>query len=286
MKPVIELKNLGFSYKNSPLFNDFNFEIQGNQFAGIIGVNGSGKSTLLKLIMGLLSPQSGQIEVLGHSAGSFATKSLIGASLQDIDFPGTEKVHEILQFVSSQFKKPLNIEDLINDFALNDFRNKACGQLSGGMKRRLSLACAFMGRPQVVLLDEPTTGLDFSSRFLLMENLKKYQSQHQALILMISHHPEEVLSQVDQFFHVKSGALSSLSPEKMKELTQIKKISFTAAPGVSLPNHLQAEFEDNCYNILVNDSDQFVRDLVRQTVKFQNLQVQGLGAQELMEKVL
>ena len=171
----IQFQNVTFSYGEQVVLEKFDFEISNNQFIGMIGVNGSGKSTLLKLILGLLQPQQGKIRVLGEEAGQWNTKLKTGSALQDIDFPSSEKVTEIIDFVCAQFSDPYPAEELIKDFQLSEFSSKSCGQLSGGMKRRVALACAFAGKPEIVLLDEPTTGLDKESRKNLVENLKNYQ---------------------------------------------------------------------------------------------------------------
>ena len=227
-KVAVEVSGMDFSYKKEALFEKFNLTIREGQLIGVVGVNGSGKSTFLKLLAGLLKPQGGRITIHGEKAGSFPSKFLVGASLQEIDFPGTEKAQEVLEFVASQYSEALPISPLIQDYNLKGFTGKACSQLSGGMKRRLSLACALVGRPPVVLLDEPTTGLDTQSRQELMENLKAYKEREEALILMISHYPEEIFEQVDEFYHMRPNAIERLTAERMDQLSRIKKSLFVA----------------------------------------------------------
>lgn len=283
---VIEFTDVGFSYKSQNVFNKLSFAVTGDQMIGVVGVNGSGKSTLMRMILGLAKAQSGDIKVLDHAPGHFKNRPMIGSSLQDIDFPATERVEEIVHFVSQQFESKADTEELIKDFDLTDFRRKACGQLSGGMKRRLSLACAFAGNPSVVLLDEPTTGLDRNSRNKLLENLRKYQDRNHALILMISHHPEEVMDSVDQFLHVKDSNVQYISPEKMKEMTRIRKVEFNCENKLEYANALKSEYTDKRQSLIVKDSDQFVKDLCQMEFPFENLQIQKLAADELIGEIL
>ncbi len=248
----------------------------------MIGVNGSGKSTLLKLILGLLQPQSGEVQVLGHKAGAFTTKDKTGSALQDVDFPSSERVEEIVNFVRSQYPKSLPLEELIQRFQLQEFRHKACGQLSGGMKRRVALACAFAGQPQLVLLDEPTTGLDQDSRQSLLENLRSYQQDHNALILMISHHPEEIMDSVDGFLHVKNQQVEKVSTSRLKESMQLRKIQFKLQGEYELPKAQRVTRNHQHCEVVTDDSDQFITQLVIQKVPFQELTVDKLNIEELL----
>ena len=283
---LIQIDKLTFEYKTQPIFADFNLAVPGDQFIGLIGSNGSGKSTLLKLLTGRLKANKGQVLVLNRAPGSFANKFFVGSSFQEIDFPGTEKVEEILMFVCKQYPKAFDPEKLIIDFNLTEFRKKACGQLSGGMKRRLALACAFAGQPDIVLLDEPTTGLDLPSRKALVRNIKAYQASHHALVIMISHHPDEVMESVDQFFHIKKGTLQRVSTDRMRELAKIRKIQFDSSENQKLPEALKAEFSNGRYTILSTDSDQWIADLSRSDVSFNNLLISPLGSEELLQEVL
>lgn len=284
---AIEFTNVIFAYKSQTVFQDFSTQIASNQIVSIIGLNGSGKSTLMKLAMGLLHPKSGAVKVLGKPAGDFSLKLKLGSALQDIDFPSQIKVREVLSFVASQYPNSESPDKLIQDFGIADFCEKACGQLSGGMKRRLALACSFIGQPKVIFLDEPTTGLDVNSRKQLMNNLRSYQAKNQALILMINHHPHEVIDFVDQFFHVKNGELQRLTPEQMQEITRYRKLSFSCDTKVdSIPSTIHQSVTDELHQFIVTDSDKAVNHLVNQQVSFQNLEVKRIGAEELMAEVL
>lgn len=285
-KHWIEFRNVSFSYKTQNLLSNFDFDVAGNQFVGIIGVNGSGKSTLLKLILGLLKPQTGVVRVLGREAGAKRRKAYVGSSLQDIDFPGSERVEEILRFVCQQYPIAASVEELIRDFNLQSFRRKPCSTLSGGMKRRLSLACAFAGQPNIVILDEPTTGLDQESRKKLMQVLKNYQKRHKALILMISHYPEEVIDSVDQFFHVKNKKVERVTTEQMQKFTAYRKMAFQCPASSTLPATLKVTRQGENVELVVADSDKYIRQLCKDKISFSNLSVRDLTAEEILGDIL
>jgi len=284
--PLIVFEKVTFCYKDQYIFRDFSFPISTNQLIGLIGVNGSGKSTFLKLILGHLYPQKGHVTIQGKKPDHFSLRRTIGAALQEIDFPNNEKVFEILKFVKSQFQVGEDLDGLIGDFFLEEFRNKSCGQLSGGMKRRLALACALVGKPQVLLLDEPTTGLDLPSRLRLMENLKKYQQKNKALVIMISHHPQEILNEVDQFFHLKGGEIKTLTPQEMTNLTQLKKVSFHSSRPFPWPGAVKQQQEEDQHWVVCEDSDQLVRQMSQNDFAFKNLIIENLGTHEILQEIL
>ena len=282
----VEFKNLSFSYKNQPVFDKLSDSIDGNQFIAVVGANGSGKSTLMKLILGFLKPNSGDISILGHSPGDYSNRRKIGTSLQDIDFPTSERVKEVLEFVSQQYQDSANLEALMESFFLTEFCNKPCGQLSGGMKRRLSLACAFVGKPELVLLDEPTTGLDHASRSQLMLNLKKYQQESKALVFMISHYPDEVIQTVDEFFHVKDSAIRRITPTEMEKFTGYRKINFSSKVEFKDSSAFRVEKNNDQYEVIVSNSDQWIQEFCGNGTDFENLTIRKLEAQELIEEIL
>jgi ABC-2 type transport system ATP-binding protein len=279
---LVEFNGVSFSYRNQKVLRNFQFQLTEPQLIALIGVNGSGKSTLLKLILGLLKPQEGEVKVLGHKAGAFPTKFQVGSALQDIDFPGSERVEEILHFVCDQYPASESVSTLIQDFQLADFHRKACSQLSGGMRRRLALACAFAGRPEVVLLDEPTTGLDVESRQHLIKNLKNYQKKYGTLVLMISHHPEEIVPWVDEFLHLKNKTVEKLSIENMQQSARLRKVHFEVRGEYPLPKAKRIDRHGDQVEIITEDSDQYVQSLVQQKIPFQNLRIDKLSVDELL----
>jgi ABC-type multidrug transport system ATPase subunit len=283
---LLKFDNVNFSYRNTKVYENFDLKIDRPQLISVVGSNGSGKSTLLKLAVGLLQPQSGEVTVLGKHPLDMDIKAQMGSSLQDISFPSSERVEEVLGFIQKQYRNPLPLEEVVEKFFLQDFRKKPCGQLSGGMKRRLSLACAIIGQPKALFLDEPTTGLDQKSRNKLLQNLKDYQKSHQALIMVISHHPGEMIEAVDCFFHVKGAKVSLVSPEKMNELTKLKKISFESHQTFEMPEAIRLRRSGSSYEVVVVKSDHLVRELCRMEFPFKNLEIESLSADELIEEIL
>jgi len=280
---VVDFKSVSFSYQSQNIFENFNFQIESDQLISLIGVNGSGKSTFLKLILGLIKPQSGEIKLFGLDPQSLAVRSQLGIALQDIDFPSQIRVIEILRFVCDQFKDTYPLSDLLIDFLLTDFQNKFCSQLSGGMKRRLALACAFAGKPKVVLLDEPSTGLDVQSRKQLIATLKKYQKNQNALVIMISHYPTEIIESVDHFYLLKNGQIQIISRERMEQMKQVTEITFQTLNDMSHYKNIQKN--GNQYRLVTVTPEADIRELCEKKIQFNNLRVSPLDSESLIEEM-
>ncbi|MCJ8275386.1 MAG: ABC transporter ATP-binding protein [Bdellovibrionales bacterium] len=280
---LIKVENLHFQNKNQKIFNGHNIEIVDNEFIGIVGVNGVGKSTLLKIILGFLNHQQGQITILGKPKGDFTLREKLSASMQSIHFPPQLRVLEVLNFVRSQYTNPLSEKELIEDFDLKSFTNKNCGSLSGGMMRKLSLACSFCGQPEIIILDEATTGLDAPSRTKILNTIKSYQKKNHALVLMISHHPDEITNVVDRFVHIKPGGdIDSINPQEVTSLSQAKRVSFSCSEALDFKNALNVKHNNGSYEIITQNSDEVVKILNQKTQDYKQLLINPLDSDEIM----
>ena len=144
-------------------------EVRAGELVGLLGPNGAGKSTLMNLLVGLRRPSSGRVELFGGDPRDPASRRQIGVTPQETGLPGTLRVGEVVDFVSAHYPDPVPRAELLDRFGLADLARRQTGGLSGGQRRRLAVALAFVGRPRLVLLDEPTTGLDVAARHTLWD---------------------------------------------------------------------------------------------------------------------
>ncbi|MGF3067349.1 ABC transporter ATP-binding protein [Facklamia sp. P12945] len=163
----IEIKNLSFTYGKKKVLSDINISIN-NGLYGLLGKNGAGKTTLMKLIVGLLPIKTGQIQVCGQSNPK-EIRRLVGYLPQDFDFYPEMKVKDSLIYLGTldnlkRFELNQRVEMLLDLVNLNQDRNKKVKSLSGGMKRRLGIAQSLLNDPKVLVVDEPTAGLDPEER--------------------------------------------------------------------------------------------------------------------------
>lgn len=179
------------AFRGHPVLDGVDLQIHAGEAVGLLGANGAGKTTLLNLISGLMRPTSGRVELAGGDPTDARHRTILGAAPQALSLPETARVGEVINFVRAFYRGASTKRELIREFELGHLEKKPVGALSGGQKRLLSLALAFAGRPQLVLLDEPTTGLDAQSRELLWDRVNRRIDEGTAVVVT-SHHLEDI----------------------------------------------------------------------------------------------
>lgn len=198
MNTVVKLDGLIKKYDNKPVVDGLTLDIKEGEIFGLLGPNGAGKSTTMNMICSLLKPTSGNIELFGMDIKKDVNKikPLIGYIPQDLAIYGNLKAWENVELFTSlydvkgaELKKA--IEDSLEFVELTDRRNSYAKTFSGGMKRRLNIACALGHKPKLLIFDEPTVGIDPQSRNFILEKIKKANSNG-TTVIYTSHYMEEV----------------------------------------------------------------------------------------------
>ncbi|MBC7742018.1 MAG: ABC transporter ATP-binding protein [Bdellovibrionaceae bacterium] len=271
MKHVIEVENVKKSYGSQIILQNLSFTVGPASIVAFLGPNGAGKSTTLKILMGLRKADQGLCKILGSTAHDRSIKAQIGYTSQELSFPPHLFVKEVIRFVATHFVEPLPVDDLLKRFELTKLKNNKTGGLSGGEKRRLGLACALMSQPQILILDEPTTGLDVESRQILWAEIKKFKKAGGS-VLLSTHDLTEAGAIADQVIVLDEGrVLAQGSLSEIKSRVDYKKISY------ELNSELKIEY--------VKDADQFVKDLVVTNVQFKNLHILDSSLEEAFLKI-
>jgi ABC-2 type transport system ATP-binding protein len=193
---------------------------------GLLGPNGAGKTTTIEILEGLLTPDAGEVEVLGlrWRTHEQAIRERLGIHLQETQLSEKLTVEEMLRLFRSFYRRGRPIGELLQIVELESKRESRVGALSGGQKQRLSLACALAGNPDLLFLDEPTTGLDPQSRRQLWDVLERYRAGG-GTILLTTHYMDEAQTLCDRVAVVDHGKLIALdSPRAL--------IAALAAPKV------------------------------------------------------
>jgi lipooligosaccharide transport system ATP-binding protein len=188
--PLFECQHLVKRYADATVVDDLSFQLQAGECLGVIGPNGAGKTTTLRMCLGLSEPDAGSIQAFGLSMprDALAIKSRLGVVSQfdtlDPDFTCAENLRVFgTYFGMSRSAIEARVPELLEFAALTNKADAKPGQLSGGMKRRLSLARALINDPDILLLDEPTTGLDPQARHLMWERLQQLLQQGKSILL-------------------------------------------------------------------------------------------------------
>ncbi|GAB2468146.1 ABC transporter ATP-binding protein [Conyzicola lurida] len=263
--------------------DDVSLEIRSGQIVGLLGPNGAGKSTLLTLLQGLRRPTSGTVELFGGSPQVAANRRLLGCTPQATALPETLRVGEVIDFVGVHFADAVPTPELAEEFGLGDLLRRQTGSLSGGQKRRLSVALAFVGRPRLVLLDEPTTGLDVDARHTLWEAIRR-QHDAGATVVITSHYLEEIEALADRVVVIDHGRVledDSLATVIARvSLRQVTLESDRLDLIENLPGVVRSRVDAAGTTFYTQDSDALVTELVRSGLPFANLAVRGATLEE------
>ena len=195
--PAIKIEGLSKSYNGSDALSDINITIADGQFFGLLGPNGAGKSTTINILTGLVRRNSGNITVFGKDIEKDYrfTRSQIGTAQQELSVDWFFPIEKLLQYQAGYYgispkKSKGRIEELLNRLGLWNKRKSRLRQLSGGMKRRYQLAKALVHNPKIIILDEPTAGIDVELRHELWDYLRQLHQQGKT-ILLTTHYIEE-----------------------------------------------------------------------------------------------
>jgi ABC-2 type transport system ATP-binding protein len=186
-------------------------ELPRGECFGLLGPNGAGKTTTVEIFEGLLDATAGDVEILGMrwSTDERAMRERLGVSLQQTHLPERLSVEEILIVFRSFFSKGRNPEDVLREVALEEKRGAWFDKLSGGQKQRLAVACALVGDPELLFLDEPTTGLDPQSRLQLWDVIEAFKRSGRT-VLLTTHYMEEAARLCDRVGVMDHGKLIAL----------------------------------------------------------------------------
>lgn len=190
--PAITVRGLRKSYGSFEAVRGIDFDVAQGEVFGLLGPNGAGKTTTVEILEGLRSRTAGEVTVLGFdpAADSLAVKDRIGVSLQATNLPEKMRVIEATELFAAFYSHSISIEKLLRRLQLWDKRTAFYSTLSGGQKQRLALALAMLNEPQIVFLDEPTTGLDPQVRLEIHTLISELRDQ-QRTILLTTHYIEE-----------------------------------------------------------------------------------------------
>ncbi len=224
-KNILEIKNLVKKYGNNTAVNDISLSIPRGSFFGILGPNGAGKSTTIHCITGIAQPTSGSIHIDGTDVVKEykLARTKVGLSPQEFNVDIFSTPEQLIDFMGGYYgirkhKRDKKVEELLERFDLKKYRNVKFQKLSGGLKRRVMLARALVHTPDLIILDEPTAGVDVEQRYELWDYLKEMNKKGKTIILT-SHYLEEVQILCNDIAIIANGKIvaEGTKEEFMKE---------------------------------------------------------------------
>lgn len=283
MTPLIRAVDLTKRYGDATVLDGVTLDIGAGECVGLLGPNGAGKTTFLSLVEGLRMPTAGRVELFGGDPRTPSSRTRLGTTPQATALPEALKVGEVIDFVAAHFPAPGSRSALVEEFGLAEFLGKQCGSLSGGQQRRVAVALAFVGDPDLVLLDEPTTGLDIDGRRMLWEAIR---SRHRAgaAVVVTSHHLEEIEQLAERVIVIDHGVVRTDDTlSAVVAGVSRRRVTFAGVPAgdVALLDPTAAVTEeDGVVTAVVSDSDALVRRLVAADLPFTDLAVRGATLEE------
>ncbi|MFC4404865.1 metal ABC transporter ATP-binding protein [Gracilibacillus xinjiangensis] len=233
---IVDMQNVNFHYGHRQALENVNFQINEGEFIGLVGPNGGGKTTLIKLLLGLEKPSSGEISLFGVPIQKYKQKNNIGYVSQKANsfnrgFPATvtEVVAMGLTAKLGYFKRlskqhRLKIEQAIEHVGMSEYRNENIGNLSGGQQQRIFIARALVGEPKLLILDEPTVGVDAENVEKFFDLLHELNEEKITLLLVthdigtMTHHASQVVClNKTLHFHGNPSSFKSLSKEQLSD---------------------------------------------------------------------
>ncbi len=253
---VIEVRGVWKSFKTVQAVRGVDLNIPRGQFVAILGPNGAGKTTLVEMIEGIQKPDKGEISIMGKrwKGNEDELHGIIGLSLQETRFIDKLKVSETLSLFAGFFNLGIDrVNEIINIVGLEEKRNAYVVNLSGGQRQRLAIGISLINHPAILLLDEPTTGLDPNARREIWEILLKLKEESNTSMILTTHYMEEAENLCDYIIIMdngvilKEGTLQQLLVEESEE----KIVEFTAS---YIPVNQTIQSENSSFTIQAGES--------------------------------
>jgi zinc transport system ATP-binding protein len=239
--PVIHVEDLDYRIGKQEILSQISFDVMQGDYVALIGPNGGGKTTLIKMLLGLLTPDSGRIEIFGTPLQSFRDWEKIGyvpqnVALFDGNFPLS--VYEAVSlglaakkgwFSRLNAREREQIEAVIDMASIGNLRDKNLSELSGGQRQRVMIARALVSQPEILILDEPSTGVDIASQQKFYEFLKKLNREENLTILFITHDLGVIADDVTHVLSINQKLLFSGPADKMLNCEAVSDVYGTKA---------------------------------------------------------
>jgi ABC-2 type transport system ATP-binding protein len=283
MSIILQVSHLVKKFGDLTAVNDVSFNIHAGSCVGLLGPNGAGKTTTIELLEGIKTPTSGNITYNGKPLGQ-QFRNEAGIMFQNTALQEFVTVKEMLIQFSRFYPKTANIEQLVKDYALEEFLHQDTRKLSGGQKQRVLLAIALINHPKILFLDEPTTGLDPQSRHNLWEQVRRVKDNG-ATILLTTHYMEEAYELCDEIAIMDHGEIIAHdAPDALLALhfndvvVQLREQDILPMIGEEV---FGATYRNGSAHIVTSDVNSTVKKLLQLKVPLEHLRIRASDLEDL-----
>jgi ABC-2 type transport system ATP-binding protein len=283
-RTVAKLHSVTKRYGQTTALDNFSLELRAGEVVALLGPNGAGKTTAVRLLLGLISPDSGSVRVLGRDPRDADARTRIGAMLQVSRVPEMLRVREHIDLFRSYYPNPLPLAEVIRIAKLESFADQMFGKLSGGQKQRALFGLAVCGNPDLVFLDEPTVGMDIESRRALWDEIRALSAAGKT-VLLTTHYLEEADMLANRIVVINKGKLlcegtsaeikQRVSGRRIRCITQLDP-EFIA----TLPTVVDVQQDREAVVILAERPEQVVRQLLLRDETLHGLEVAAAALED------
>jgi ABC-2 type transport system ATP-binding protein len=281
---MVELRRITHRFGRTTALDAVDFSVSPGEVVALLGPNGAGKTTLVRVVMGLIRPTEGAARLWGQPPGERAVRRRVGVMLQIGRVPETLTVREHVHLFSSYYGTPVPVDDTLATAGVSEFAGKRFGQLSGGQRQRGLFALAICGRPDLLVLDEPTVGLDVEARRAFWVGVGAMIARG-CSVLLTTHYLEEADAVADRVVILHQGkVIRDGAPQAIKRHIGARKIRCTTTldPDCLLAIYgVRSVSRDGASVVLLTDeAERVVRELLTRDPGLKDLEVTGARLEE------
>ncbi|MBB5234690.1 ABC-2 type transport system ATP-binding protein [Deinococcus budaensis] len=287
---AVELRRATKRFGPVQALGEVSLRVEPGEVVAVLGPNGAGKTTAISLLLGLRKPSSGTARVFGLDPRLPASRARIGAMLQDPDTPGPLRVRELIELFRRLYPRALPAREVLGLARLQDKADAYPAQLSGGQRQRLSFALAICGDPEVLFLDEPSTGLDVEARHALWEQVARLAEAGKTVVLT-THNLEEADALAGRVVVLSRGRIvADGTPAEIKARVGGKHVRFRLAGAIpallaALPGVDRVDVAGEAVNLYTRQAEDLLRALLGTDWPVRDIEVTGAGLEEAFVEI-
>jgi ABC-2 type transport system ATP-binding protein len=281
---IASLEGVNKNYGNVRALRGVNFGVRSGEIVALLGPNGAGKTTAVKLFLGLMQPNVGRVRVFGGDPTNPGNRMRTGAMLQVGRVPETLRVREHIDLFSTYYQKPLALPEILAAAGLEKLRDRKFGDLSGGQKQRVLFALAICGDPDLLLLDEPTVGLDVEARRLLWDEIRRMVARGKT-VLLTTHYLQEADALADRVAVINQGEIiAEGTPSEIKAKTAGKRIRCITSLSINTLRQItgvtDVKEDREAVELHAAEAEPVVRELLARDARLSGLEIASAGLEE------
>jgi ABC-2 type transport system ATP-binding protein len=280
--PMAELDGVARRFGEAVALDGVNLRVEGGEIVALLGPNGAGKTTALRILLGLRRPDRGRARLFGLDPRRIEGRLRLGCTPQETGLPPTLTVRETVELVRAHFPRPVPTDALLDRFALAGRSDRQNGGLSGGQRRRLAVALAFAGAPDLVVLDEPSAGLDVAARRLVWEQVRSHAASGGA-VLLTTHQLEEADALATRAAVIARGRIRfDGTVAEIRARTGLTRVRLATDAIPYVPGVVRREHGERSTILYVTDAAAAIRELVARDTPLEGLEISPASLEDAL----